>query len=124
MGYYLDLIDYSVKIKASSFAPALDAVKKSFPKYEKLQAITNFPEAMSYLYYNPEFDNDGNICGFIFEDEKPCDDHEFLCAVAPFVEKGSYIEVMGKNYTHWRWIFKNNQCYKVFPTIIWEGTST
>ena len=120
MGYYMDLMDYSIKIEAASFAQALEAVKKAFPKYEELQSITDFPDAMSEFYYDPEFDGDGNICGFEFDGEKLHDDYEFWCAAAPFVEEGSYIEMMGEDYEHWRWIFKNGQCYAISPTITWE----
>ncbi len=123
MGYYIYLQDYSLNIKKEYFDTALEAVKAAFPKDESIQQMANLEDVMSYFYYFPELDDNGNICGFRFDGVKLRDDYEFWSALAPFIKDGDYIEMEGEDFTLWRWTFKNGVCKVLKPTIIWEDES-
>jgi hypothetical protein len=52
-----------------------------------------------------EHGEEGGVIGIQFEGEKLGDDEQLFDAIAPFVEEGSYIEMMGEDGTRWRWEF-------------------
>jgi hypothetical protein len=48
------------------------------------------------------------------------DDEVFFEAIAPFVKKGSYIEMSGEDGDRWRWAFDGKTCVEKKAVISWE----
>ncbi len=55
-----------------------------------------------------------------FTGEKIGDDETLFNAIAPFVEKGSYIQMSGEDGESWRWVFNGKTCESLAPKISWE----
>lgn len=69
-----------------------------------------------------EQDN-GNITDINFiGDEYKKEYFSLFNVLAPFVKKGSFIEMGGDVVDNhiWRWVFKNNKCYEIDATITWQ----
>lgn len=120
MGYNMYLMDYSLHIEKNNFTPALDAVKAAFPKNEEIQLFTALEDVMVEFCYVPDYNENGDICGFDFDGEKLQDDDIFWSALAPYMEDGDFIEMEGDDFNRWRWSFRNGTCHEIKPTLIWE----
>ena len=70
--------------------------------------------------WSVEFDTAGNINNIMFEGEKLGDEKKFFNAIAPFVRKGSYIEMTGEDGSLWRWEFDGSMCIENVPNISWD----
>lgn len=46
------------------------------------------------------------------------EDLELFNVIAPFVKRGSFLEMRGEDST-WRWVFNGKVCYEDYPEIIW-----
>lgn len=66
-------------------------------------------------------DEAGEICGIQFWGEKIGQELEMFKAVAPFVEKGSFIEMSGEDGAMWRWTFDGLMCHEVYPEVEWPS---
>lgn len=55
-----------------------------------------------------------------FEGEKLGDDLLLFGTIAPYVEAGNYIEMLGEDGQIWRWIFDGKTCREVTAKIIFE----
>lgn len=62
----------------------------------------------------------GDVVDIIFDAEKLVDDDKLFKAIAPYVDAGSYIEMVGEDFVRWRWSFKNGECHKILPTLVWS----
>jgi hypothetical protein len=89
-------------------------VDKNFHKLTDVKAI------IRAWRWEPKFDENGNICGINFDGEKYGDDGILFNAIAPYVEAGSYIEMVGEDGAKWRWIFDGETCEEKQATISWE----
>jgi hypothetical protein len=56
------------------------------------------------------FDDAGNITGLQFTCERYGDDIKLFKAIAPWVERGSYLDMLGEEGDHWRWYFDGITC--------------
>lgn len=70
--------------------------------------------------WDPVFDDDRNIVEVEFMGEKLGDDIIFFGALAPFVKKGSYIEMSGEDGERWRWIFDGKTVVERTATLSWD----
>jgi hypothetical protein len=52
-----------------------------------------------------------NIVGLEFIGEKLGDEDALFAALAPFVDEGSYVAVVGEDGRVWRWVFRGCRCY-------------
>ena len=75
-----------------------------------------FEEAMNAWRW--ETDSDWKY--ILFTGEKLGDDNLLFDAIAPYVEAGSYIEMLGEDGQIWRWIFDGKTCREVTAKIIFE----
>ena len=130
MGYCIELIDSSFKMKKENFDNAFRDLKSLFvvenmtvcdtvngkeyyhfrwvDNEEVIESI-NMYELMESIRFPVEFNGNGDICDIDFYGEKLGDDEIFLSALAPYVEDGSYIEFEGEDGYSWRWCFKNGK---------------
>lgn len=123
MGYYMDQRETKFKFKDGMDNKILNAIKNavnegkvsSWVDKNVVNKSTIFEDALGecrWEYYKIDKT-------LWFEGEKLGDDYNLFCAVAPFVEDGSYIEMSGEDGCLWRWVFENGKCKEIYPNIIW-----
>ena len=124
MGYLMEQQNTEFKILAANKALALEAVKKlvgcetitdstgrhfSWVDSGTFLRADTLEEALKAWRWGTETNNDGNIVNIGFTGQKLGDDAMLFNAIAPFVENGSYIQMIGEDDTIWRWTFENGQ---------------
>lgn len=137
MGYFMEQTDSNFIIKKENFKDALNNLKAVFTPdkmtcidYIQGKELPHFSwvntdivldaetleEALEEIRYNPIFNDNGDIINVKFIGEKYGDEEIFFAALAPFVEKDSYISFEGENGDKWIWCFNgkevNKQSYK------------
>lgn len=132
MGYYMNQIYSDFQMKAEYKTKALEAIKKivsSVPGFDKhflwidnnvIKKCETFEDAMDEWRWETIKDNENNIIGVSFSGEKLGDDLTLFETIAPFVKKGSFIQMIGEEDNIWRWTFNGEKCFEIYPTIIWE----
>ena len=65
-------------------------------------------------------DTNGDVVAISFEGEKIGDEETLFKAIAPFVKKGSFIEMRGEDGLMWRWIFDGKTVKEITAKIMWE----
>lgn len=123
MGYYMSQRETAFRLKNGKDEEILNAIKKavndekvcSWVNKKRINSCKTFVEALSecrWEYYK----DDSSLW---FDGEKLGNDYELFCAIAPYVEDDSYIEMSGEDGCIWRWVFKNGKCKEIYPVIIW-----
>jgi len=70
--------------------------------------------------WSVRFDEWGNIKSMWAQNEgSPETEERFLQLIAPYMHRGSYIEMRGEDDAWWRWVFKGGKCHEVLPTVTW-----
>lgn len=123
MSYYMSQRETKFKFKDGKDEEILNAIKDAVNKGKLTSwvneiAVNNsdlFEDALSECRWE-YYEDDSSLW---FEGEKLGSDYELFCAIAPFVEDGSYIEMSGEDGCLWRWVFENGKCEEIYPTIIW-----
>ena len=69
--------------------------------------------------YDFELNAEGDIIDIIFRGETLRDDFEMFQKVAPYVQNGSFVEMIGENGDRWRWVFKDGECLEMNAIISW-----
>ena len=70
--------------------------------------------------YDFHLDPDGNITELKFKGEKLGDDLEMFRSIAPYVQDGSYIWMMGEDGSQWRWVFQSGVCKEITAKVEWQ----
>lgn len=70
-------------------------------------------------FYDFQLDSDGNITDVEFIGEKLGNDFTVFQAIAPYVQDGSYIWMVGEDGSQWRWIFQSGICKEVKAKVEW-----
>lgn len=134
MGYYIEMIDSKFEIKKENFKKALESLKsvfvpenmncydyiggKQYPHFswvdthEVLRSKT-LGEALEEIRYEPEYDDNGDICNVEFTGQKYGSENVFFNALAPYVESGSYIAFEGEDGDTWEWSFNNGKVEQI-----------
>lgn len=121
MGYYANG-GGTFKISKKNFEPmkaaVQDWVRKEQPGWEADPDIECF---FDYFGFEADLDDDGNIWYVSFPDNKIRDAADFLKIIAPWVEDGSRIEMVGEDFSAWLWAFKDHEFYECNGTVVYEG---
>ena len=133
MGYCMNQRDSDVRIKAENVAAALAAILRMYEPDESggyqtyswidrssVQNSTTLREALRAWRWQAYERENGDIYDFVFDGEKLGNDMELFRAIAPFVEHGSYIEMVGEDDSRWRWVFWRGGLREEYPEIIWK----
>lgn len=133
MGYCMNLQKKNFKIKKENAENVVNALRdfaKGFKNQygnrimwvdkETLINSESIEESFDEIRYPLVIDSNGDYMINYFSGEKLGDDTEIFNAIAPYVEEGSYIEMLGEDGTIWRWIFKNGKCEEKYPEIKWD----
>jgi len=142
MGYYIYLEDANFHIKKENFEPALQALKNLMAKESELGhggtyyngvhtrhfswidstsvlKAETLEAAMEECCWTVWLNKNGDIDGIEFINEKIGDDEYILQAIAPFVEKGSYLNMKGEDGAMWRWEFDGQALIEKQAQITW-----
>ena len=143
MGYCMNLREADFKLKAGKEKLALQAIKGMVEKVDThgggfssgpdgvthhyswintsdLVNAKTFKEAMDAWRWNVQYDKDNQIEDIWWEGEKLGDDCQLFDAIAPYVEEGSYIEMMGEDGSIWRWAFDGKKMIEQDAQITWN----
>ena len=126
MGYCINQVDSSFKILLGNQEAALQAVKAmpdkdyDWVKRGWFKEMDNISSVLDHWRYHPYQDDDGNIIDVAFSGDKIGQEFELFKVIAPFVEKDSFIEMIGEDGGRWRWIFDGNTCKEVMAKYVWE----
>jgi hypothetical protein len=133
MGYTMSQSDSNIKIKAENVPAALAAVLGMYEPDEtggyvtyswvdrsSVQISTTLKEALNAWRWQAYERSNGDIYDFVFDGEKLGDDPELFRNIAPFVEHGGYIEMVGEDDSRWRWVFWRGELREEYPEIIWK----
>lgn len=128
MGYNVVQEDTSFRVSVAKQLAALAAVKdlarkgtyrwvdndEYFHARDLLQALE------AWLWY-ATIDVHGNVTGLVFQGEKMGDEDILFAAIAPFVEPGSFIQMLGEEGERWRYCFDGQAMrQKQAPAIDWD----
>jgi len=121
MGYHMEQRDSQFRIERKNFGKALLAIKAlsghetitdgsgphfSWVRTEEYLGAETLGAAIHAFRWAAEVDGpEGDIIDIRFRGEKLGDDEQFLRVLAPFVVKGSFIEMQGEEGAIWRWTF-------------------
>lgn len=136
MGYCMDQVGSKFRIERKNFEKALLAIKalaghesitdSSGPHFswvnneEYLKAET-LEKAIDAWRWHAEVDGaEGDIIDISFRGEKYGDDDAFFKAIAPFVVKGSFIEMSGEEGARWRWFFDGYTVHEQSGRVVYE----
>ena len=131
MGYYCYHTGSSFDMKAENIGKALKALaetdyvwhpEKVLPVCEKgsfEEQKACFEKTLLDNGWYVVYDEKGNVYDIEFVCDKWSDDNIFFDVFAQFVEKGSYIEIVGEDNQLWRMVFDGEHCREIYPTILW-----
>ena len=121
MGYVIHQISSSFTLPAGKATDALNALKqlrgletcgaadhKHFMWINDSSEFLNassLEEALQMWRWRATPDEDGGVAGLEFVGESRGDEDLLFQALAPFVDEGSYIAVVGEDDAVWRWFF-------------------
>lgn len=129
MGYYMNQTDSAFIVKRGNQEQLLDRFKELCSSDTNLKWVDKdvvlksetLQEAMEGYMYEFTYDNKDNIVDIQFQGEyehegiktgKIGSEWEIFNAIAPTVEKGSYIQMLGEDGMEWQWEFKRDKCYE------------
>jgi len=140
MGYCIEQRDSRFTLKAENKANALLAIKAlaglvermnggnssgdrwfSWVDTEEFVTAKTLAEATDAWGWGISEDSKtGDVMGIYFDGEKLGDDRVMLEAIAPYVEKGSYIEMEGEDGAIWKWVFDGKTMREKLAKMSWE----
>lgn len=136
MGYCMSMEECDFRILKENFSKALKAVKGlagketirdgsgrhfSWVDTAEFMNAGTLEAALTAWRWHPLIDTSyGHIIDLEWEGEKSGDDEILFDAIAPFVEKGSYIQMIGEDGYRWRWKFDGKKCVEVGSRVVWD----
>lgn len=133
MGYYASNPNSAIVIKASNIPRALWAIKEMYKQEEDMAAprfswvdrdtvlkAETIEEALAEWRWDASLDEAGDLYCVTFSGEKLGDDEDLWFNLAPYIEHGGFIEMLGEDDNRWRWVFWRGEMRTEYPTVIWE----
>lgn len=89
---------------------------------DNFHKINDLKDILEAWRWSPGFNEagSGDIEEIEFTGEKAGDDFVLFDAIASFVEKGSFIEMVGEDGEMWRWLFDGKHCSEQKAKITYE----
>lgn len=136
MGYSAHLRDSRFRIDADRKRAALATIKALFSpqllaqhggKYSWVDAQTclatrSLAAMLEEWGWPIKIDEDDNVIGISFDagDNKLGDEDVLFGALAPFVQAGSYLAMVGEDGEHWRWYFDGQTCQQQHAKVTYD----
>lgn len=122
MGYNMSQEGGRFTIKAANKTKAFRAIKALTGMYAWVDEgpyATLKAACEAWRWELHENADTGDIDGISFTGEKLGDDEVLFNALAPYVERGSYIEMSGEEAALWRWTFNGKEMKEVYAEVSW-----
>lgn len=132
MGYCIQMRDANFFISKHDKEKALAAIKKladvvkekgskfDWVKTQDFINAENLTDAMRAWRWEVEENDKGDIHYIGFKGQNLGDDEVLFNAIAPYVIRGSFIEMTGDDNAIWRWKFKDNKVEQLDAKITFE----
>ena len=125
MGYYMHQTGGKFILRRSQIEQALDALREAGKVTIDLKGT--FTEQLVDVFHDWSWRLDldeqtGDIIDVQFEGEKSVRDEDLFRAIAPFVEAGSFITMMGQDDESWRWYFDGQEMITQPGNIVYEDS--
>jgi hypothetical protein len=142
MGYHMNIHDQDFLLKEGNKGKALAAIKLLDPdklgrggrwekgkqrerwfswvdtdEYRSANTLEEALVAWGWRSYVDDGADIGDIDNLAFEGEKKGQDEILFAAIAPFVEEGSYVTMMGEDMDVWRWFFVDGKCFAQYAEM-------
>lgn len=135
MGYFMEMTDSKFEIKKENFKKALESLKsvfvpenmncydyiggKQYPHFswvntDSVLRSRSLGNALAEIRYEPEYNDNEDICNVEFTGQKYGSEKVFFNALAPYVESGSYIAFEGEGGDKWEWQFNDGKVEQVY----------
>ncbi len=125
MDYYVTSLQSSVRIEKENFNVVSEILSEYHGKHKEGffhpeewmdEATRSLCAAFLRLGWLAEFDAAGDLQELAFVDDQLFDENKWFADIAPFIEKGSYIDMLGEDIEHWRYYFDGQrvECYPGF----------
>lgn len=119
MGYYMSQQDSDFRIRSKNVSSALKALRRS-ENGASLMGVNTLSDALQIYGFTVTSDENGDITDIYFEYDKLRGQEEMLGIIAPYVQDGSFLQMIGEDDSMWRWVFRDQKLETIFPKIIWE----
>ena len=124
MGYCIHMEDGYIAMKQGDKKKALAAIKKlgsqSWVNGDSVNRCKTLRAAMEEWSWPIEEDEDDNVVGIYFHGEKAGAEGQLFEAIAPWVEEGSFIHIVGEDGAHSRYLFDGKGCEEQYAKLVWE----
>lgn len=126
MGYSMSQHEADFHIKNENFQAALMAIHAYLRRLAGPYASSNershsadlilsdimedLPLQLRRFSWDAELNGDGDICYLRFDGDRLSDEDGWMNAIAPYVDKGSYIVMIGEDGAAWKWYFDGKSC--------------
>lgn len=128
MGYCMDQLDSVFRIRKRKQAKALKAIRRLNARENKyawgdiIPPANTLVDALNYWRWETETDPaNGDIVSIMFTGEKAGDDLALFQAIAPYVEAGSFIGMIGEDTCMWRWYFNGKAVVEQAGSVIYAA---
>jgi hypothetical protein len=85
----------------------------------QIENAENIRDILEAFRYKPTEDY-GDIESLDFDGEKIGDEVFLFGLLAPYVKSGSFLNMVGEDGAHWRWLFKNGRFKEVVGKVVYE----
>jgi hypothetical protein len=129
MGYYISLHEQEFRIEASKKEAALAALKEhtkatehgySWVSRSDVLNSNTIEESLSLFGWDPRVNYVGDIVSLDYYHSKIGSEETLFGLLAPFVVKGSYLQIQGEEGDLWRWFFDGYELAEIIPIITWN----
>lgn len=136
MGYCISQKDCSFFLPKENVDAALKAIQSLANNKETItdssgrhfswveqgfEKLTTLKDILEEWRWEPRIDVEGNIWDLVFTGQKYVDDNILFEALAPYIQKGSWIEFLGEDGSLFRFTFDGVSMKEIFAQITWEG---
>lgn len=115
MGYCMNTTSVRFRIPAAM----VPAAKQSITNLGGIAKEDQGLDPFKAVRWEAVYDAEGNIVKLRFTGEKYWNEDDIFAVLAPFVDDGCFIEMVGEDGDKWRWTFQNGTCTKVEPKVSW-----
>jgi len=94
------------------------------PESRSFTSASSLAEALAIWRWQADLSEDASIVGLDFIGENLGDEDVLFTELAPFVESGSYLTVVGEDGVIWRWLFEGGSARRQLGTISFDVPHT
>lgn len=133
MGYCISQGKTEFFISAGALAHVFETVRRMamghplgfrWVESSRLQKASSVEAQFKEWGWPVTLDPAGDVVGISLDGEKLGDEIELFKAIAPFVKRGSFIDMHGEEGDNWRWYFDGSTCAELTPEVRYNTNQT